>query len=99
MTISFPVLLLAAGVLGLLLAMRAGSSGGSAHRDRRPWWAESHLPWGGADEPFHPRDRDLRERAWEEAEAEYRRSHAVDRTARMDDRYGGDFTPWTADDE
>lgn len=96
MTISFPVLLLAAGAVGLLLAMRARPSSGP-RVDRDAWWTERHLPWGGADEPFHPRDRDLRERAWEEAEAEYRRRHAGDRTARMDERYGGDFMPWSDD--
>jgi hypothetical protein len=57
------------------------------------------MPWGGADEPFHPRDRDLRERAWEESEAEYRRTRPDDRSARMDERYGGDFVTWTIDDD
>jgi hypothetical protein len=97
-TISFPVLLLIAALVGLVFAMRSRSSGG-ARINRDAWWTESHMPWGGADEPFHPRDRDLRERAWEEAEAEDRRSRGDDRSARMDERYGGDFVTWTIDDD
>jgi hypothetical protein len=95
-TISFPVLLLIAALVGLVFAMRSGSSGGSRIK-QEAWWNESHMPWGGADEPFHPRDRDLRERAWEESEVEYRRSHADERSARMDERYGGDFVTWDGD--
>ena len=56
------------------------------------------MPWGGADEPFHPRDRDLREHSWEEAEAEHRRRQAGGRQARLDEQYGGDFAPWPHDD-
>jgi hypothetical protein len=98
-TISFPVLLLIAALVGLVVAMRSRSSGG-ARIQREAWWSQSHMPWGGADEPFHPRDRDLRERAWEESDAEFRRArtHAAEAArARMDDRYGGDFVTWDGD--
>jgi hypothetical protein len=88
-TIPLPVILLIAGLVGLAFAMRSG--GRSRPPGGTPWWHENHLPWGAADEPFHPRDRDLRERAWEEAEAEHRRRRAGDRASRMDERYGGDF--------
>jgi hypothetical protein len=100
-TISFPVLLLIAALVGVVLAMRSRSSG-SSRIGQEPWWNDRHMPWGGADEPFHPRDRDLRERAWEEAEAEHRRAQtraARAARARMDDRYGGDFVTWTTDDD
>ena len=92
-TISFPVLLLIAGLVGVAVAALRRSPGGSGTQGGPAWWSEDHLPWGGADEPFHPRDRDLRERAWEEAEAEHRRSRMAERGARMDERYGGDFDP------
>lgn len=93
-TISFPVLLLVAALIGVVLAGRRGSSG----RPGGPaWWSENHMPWGGADEPFHPRDRDLRDRAYEEAEAGHRRAREGTREARLDERYGGDFDPWPPD--
>lgn len=91
MTISFPILLLIAVLVGLVLVGRGGSSGRSGGS---AWWHDDHVPWGGADEPFHPRDRDLRDRAYEEAEAEHRRSRQGGRGARLDERYGGDFEPW-----
>ena len=93
MTISFPVLLLLVPLVGFVVAGRGRSSGGSGW----PRWGDARMPWGGADEPFHPRDRDLRERAWEEAEAEHRRREAGGREARMDEQYGGDFLPWPPD--
>jgi hypothetical protein len=96
-TISFPVLVLLAVLIGLVLVARGGSSGGSGAPRRWGGWGEDHVPWGGADEPFHPRDRDLRERAWEEAEAEHRRREEGARDTRMGERYGGDFAPWPPD--
>ena len=90
MTISFPVLLLIVALVGLVVAGRSRSA---VRPGRPPWWADNHMPWGGPDEVFHPRDRDLRERSWEEAEAEHRRRQAGGREARMDEQYGGDFEP------
>ena len=95
MTISFPVLLLIVALVGFVVAGRSGSSGGSGG----PRWSDARMPWGGADEPFHPRDRDLREQAWEEAEADHRRRQAGGRQARMEVQYGGDFAPWPQDDD
>ncbi len=94
MTISYPVLLLVLALVGVAFAVRGGSSRGSGAPGRPPWWRYDHVPWGGAEEPFHPRDRDLRDRAWDEAEAEYERRQAGGRDARMDEKYGGDFAPW-----
>ena len=95
MTISFPVLLLVAALVGIVFAARGGGSGGAGRIGGEPWWRHDHVPWGGADEPFHPRDRDLRERAHEEAEAVHRRRDGGERRARMEERYGGDFVTWT----
>ncbi|MGE0026860.1 MAG: hypothetical protein AB7O78_09945 [Thermoleophilia bacterium] len=95
MTISFPLLLLIVVLVGLVLAGRGGSSG---RVGGTPWWRDDHVPWGGPDEPFHPRDRDLRDRAYEEAEAAYRLGQGGGRAARMDERYGGDFEPWSRGD-
>ena len=84
----------------VLIAVVLKGAGGSSGRSRRGSWRGSggdHMPWGGADAPFHPRDRDLRDRAYEEAQAEYRLREQGGRAARMDERYGGDFDPWPPD--
>lgn len=85
----------------VLIAVVLKRGGGSSGRPRRSRWRGSggdHMPWGGADAPFHPRDRDLRERAHQEAEAEYRDRQEGGRQARLEDRYGGDFVPRPPDD-
>jgi len=81
---------LVAVVLGGLRGSRRRSGGGGG---RRAVGGQDHVPWGGPDEPFHPRDQDLRDRAYGEAEARHRQNRTGTRAARLDERYGGDFGP------
>jgi hypothetical protein len=83
----------AALVVAVLLAGIRGSRGRSRRRGGRWGAGGDQVPWGGAGEPFHPRDRDLRALAHEQAEAARRRSRERARRARLDERYGGDFGP------
>lgn len=96
MSISTPVvIILAAALVALVLGARIGSSGGSGGPGGWGGYGpEEHVPWGGADEPWHPRDRDLRDRYWKAMEAVHAEAegHSGKRGARMDERYGGDFT-------
>ncbi|HET6690639.1 MAG TPA: hypothetical protein VFG74_07210 [Miltoncostaeaceae bacterium] len=87
------VVVVAALVVAAVLAGLRGPRGGSRRRGARRGSGGEHVPWGGAGEPFHPRDRDLRDRAHARAEAAHRSSGAGTRDSRMDERYGGDFGP------
>ena len=83
-------------LIAVLVGALRGSSGGGGAHGSGPWGGSAdsdRLPWGGADEPFHPRDRDLRDLAAARAGADYWRRRALELEGRLDDPYGGDFGP------